>query len=113
MPVRRQRGKYRHRVTIQTTAETQDSGGGVLLGTPVEAGKRWAAFRSIRGRERQELGFEKAEQVGEWRFDFFSGLTTDHQIAFNVNTWNVTAIDNVGEENIEHRVMAVYQLKDV
>jgi SPP1 family predicted phage head-tail adaptor len=96
-------GQIRHRVTIQTVTETQDTQGGVTRSW-AEAVKRWARITPIAGGETVLAGRAQSTTRFEVQIRSYTSLdTTDYRILFGtrvLNIENIRDLDERGREQI-------------
>jgi SPP1 family predicted phage head-tail adaptor len=104
-------GGLRHRVTVESYEETQDS-----AGQPIKRwrtiGRRWASIEHLRGNElftAQQL-FAEANVLVTMRY--FPGLETTMRILHLDRVYDILDVDNVGMRNVGYRVLCKTGLTD-
>lgn len=91
-------GALRHRVTLQSAAETPDGGGGFTTAWS-DVATVWAAIEPLKGTER--LRAEQLENPVTHRVTIRhrAGVTAKMRVAFGARVFNIRAVINPEERN--------------
>jgi len=92
-------GELRHRVTIQSATETQDSYGQAVLSFSTLA-TRWASIEQLSGREFFDASKVAAEVTHRVRIRYMTGITPKMRVVYGSRTFEIVAITNPEERNI-------------
>jgi SPP1 family predicted phage head-tail adaptor len=91
-------GSMRQSITIQSVANTTDSGGG--------RGVAWSTFQTVLAHVKQQSESSKysqgvVDEKGAYTFTirYVSGVTTTHRISYDSKLFNITSIINLDERN--------------
>ena len=101
-----QAGPLRHRITIETPTETQDTFGAAVA-TWATFAERWAAIEPLTGREffaAQQINAEVSHTI---RLRYVAGVTTKMRVAFGARHFDLAAVRNLDERGIELELLAV------
>lgn len=92
--------QLRHRVEIQSVAETRDS-----YGQPIQTWSKfatvWAALEPLRGREFFSAEQFQSKLTTRIRIRYLDGVTTKMRIVFGAYTYNIESIINTTMANKE------------
>lgn len=98
-------GRLRQRITLQTVARTQDSGGQWVSGSPVTLRTIWARGRKMGGTEAFHAGQTIAD--AEWRFtcrgldvsDVAAGVVgeTVYRVSYDGKAFDILDVRDVNE----------------
>lgn len=98
MSVHRQHAQLRHRVTIQTYTETQDT-----FGEPDKTwstyATRWARIEPVTGREYYSVKAINATISHKMTIRNTSGLTPKMRIVYGSRTFQIVSVANIGERD--------------
>lgn len=93
-------GKLRHRVTIKARNDTQnDTGEAVASWT--EVATVWAAVEPLRGRELLTAQSINSEVTGTIRMRYRAGIEASMRAEYAGKVYNIVAVVNPDERNIE------------
>jgi SPP1 family predicted phage head-tail adaptor len=97
-------GELRHRITLQKLENVQDS-----FGQPVEqwndVATIWASVKPLVGREFFAAETVNSEVTHKVRIRFRAGITPDMRIKFGTRIFQITAVINYQERNVELQLM--------
>ena len=99
-------GRLNRRVTIQSVTETPDS-----FGEPAETWSDvatvWAAIEPILGEEFFQSGYWSGEVSHRITIRHLSGITTKHRVKYGSRVFDIKAVRNIDEANIQLELMCV------
>lgn len=99
-------GELRNKVNIQSASVTKDSAGGIQEAwTTVHS--PWAKLEALSGKEMEVAKQVRADINYRITIRYYSGLTSKHRITWNNKTFNIVSIQNPGERNEDHIILAV------
>lgn len=93
-------GKLRHRITIQNPVETTNDVGDVTT-TWEDFATVWAEIIPLSGREYWESKQVNSEVTGKIRIRYLAGVTPKMRAKFGDRIFNIEAVINPEEKNIE------------
>jgi SPP1 family predicted phage head-tail adaptor len=97
-------GELRHRIVIQKLENTQDS-----FGQPVEkwndVATVWSSVKPLVGREFFAAETVNSEVTHKVRMRYKAGITPDMRVKFGIRIFQITAVINYQERNIELQLM--------
>lgn len=93
-------GKLRHRVTLQTRTETQNDTGESAASWS-DFATVWAAVEPLRGRELIAAQAVNSEVTGMIRMRYRAGVEPTMRAVYGSRNFNIVAIVNPEERNIE------------
>ncbi len=91
-------GRLRHRVTLQSAADTADGGGGFTT-TWSDVATVWAAIEPLKSRERlfaQQLENPVTHRV---TIRYRAGVTAKMRLEFGARVFNIRGVINAGERD--------------
>lgn len=91
-------GKFRHRITIQQTANVQDSDGSVVEDWSVHAIAH-ASIEPISGREYFAAQSTQAEVTHRINMRYLAGVTPKMRVVFGSRVFEILSVINVDERN--------------
>lgn len=95
-----QSGKLRHKILIEKVTETINDAGEVTENW-VEFANIWAQIMPLVGREYWSSRQIESEVTGKIRIRYLPGITPKMRINSNNKIYNIEAVINVEERNIE------------
>ena len=85
-------GKLRHRITIQTYAETLSDDGGTTRAWSTYA-QRWAAWKQVAGTELENDSEAVEGRINhQFRIRKTDDVTQDMRITYDTRTFNITSV---------------------
>lgn len=90
-------GRFDRRITIQTSAETQDSFGEADITWSTFA-HCWAEKLDVGGRERFQTSGKQAEVDAVFRIHYQSGITHKMRVYYNGSAYNILYINELGRK---------------
>ena len=101
-------GELRHRVTIQAVTDGLGTAGGPTE-TWADVATVWAAVESVLNRvaatEYMEAQQVEAQALTRIRIRYRAGVTPKHRVLWGTRVYNILAVNNVDERNIELHLM--------
>ena len=97
-------GSLRHRITIQSVTETEDTFGGTteVWGTHATV---WASIEPLSGRELLQAQQVQAEVTHRVRCRYVSGVTSKMRVLYGARYFNIITPINPEERNRELALM--------
>ena len=95
-----QSGKLRHKISIEKVNETINDAGEVTESW-VEFANIWAQIMPLVGREYWSSRQVESEVTGKIRIRYLPGVTPKMRINSNNRIYNIEAVINIEERNIE------------
>lgn len=99
--------RFRHRITVQSKADTDDGAGGIISEAYSTRFQAWAAIDPARGVEEYEQKQQRQIISHKITLRYQSGMTIKDQIVFGSRTFGIIEIINVEERNEFLEVLAV------
>lgn len=98
-------GKLRHRVTLQTQVETQNSFGEQETLSWQDYATVWGAVEPLQGREFFTAMQVNAETTVRIRIRYMTGVTSRMRVSFDSRIYNIKSIIDPDERNRELQLM--------
>lgn len=98
-------GKLRHRLEIQSQAQTQDSITGEVTGGWSTVATRWGSVEPLNGREYVQSQQVQAEVTHRITMRHFDGLTVQHRIKWGNRLFDINHVADFESRGIRHELM--------
>lgn len=93
-------------LSIQSLTRTE-AGDGTTSDKWLTTDREWASISPLRGRERIEAKKVQSKVTHRIVMRYVGGLTTENRLSWNSRVFNIEAVLNKGERNVELEIEAV------